>query len=740
MARAWLVLAVLVVLSPVARAADADKAAEAVAAFESLYGADLKRVKDSRDPKDAVAFAAKLLAAAKQAPAQPELAAVLCDKAYELALAHPDGYATAVEAIRLEAAAAPEKAAACADRLVEVRQRQFDQAKGDARPSAGETLIDAVLAAVETRQKAGAPADEMASYKRAFMVARAVKSDRAGDLEAHVKALEQAVRLAVEIENLKKLIALEPKNQAARQRLVRLHLVDYDDPAEAAKLLEGVEDASLLKYVPAAAKPLETVPEFACLELGEWYRGLADAAPPAARPLMFVRAKAYCERFLQLHAAEDINRSKAALLLQKIVEGIQAAGTARPVATKQGSSPAAKTKKEEWIDLLALVDPQRDAVLGDWSREAGGLVMRGPGGSRLAIPCAVEGDYELKVEFARMKGDNEVAFILPVGSRCTALLISKEVGKRSGLFWAAKGDTMVSPAPLANHESHVLEVLVKTGGGTADMDVRLDGKPYFHWQGAVSSASLWDAYKLPSGNRLGLGAWGGEIAFKSARLRMLSGEARPLRAAEKPAGSTRTIIGPAAKAASVERWTDLLALADPAKDAVKGPWQRDGTSLVLAEPTVCGRIMFPRPLVGSYELQVKFLRRSGSNEIEILLPVGSTTAAVVLSHPSGGAHGLEQIKGMNASVNKTTVKSPVLENGREYTLEIQVGIEGDRARVSTALDGTRLISWEGPTSALAAMDGWRLPDPTCAGMGAGKCVIEIRGFRARSIQPAGAAK
>jgi hypothetical protein len=521
--------------------------------------------------------------------------------------------------------------------------------------------------------------------------------------------------------------------------------VDLDDPAEAARFLEGVEDASLLKYVPAAAKPLETVPEFACLELGEWYRSLADAAPPAAKPLMFARAKAYCERFLQLHTAEDLDRAKAALLLQKIAGEMQAAGTPKPVVTKQGLTPATKTKKEEWIDLLpvvdlskdalgggwekngaelviksevprtrvaipvlvdgayelevrctrifgqqtygvvlpvgsrqaflrlsqvsresdlcgldgtkiptpirsgdetvvlarvtltgdqaeidvklngnplihwkgpvsslpspewwaipnakcpalvsssvksawhsvrlrmvsgeatllrpgekssvpitlpgkapsgkplpaasaralppgqpidllALVDPQRDAVLGDWSREADGLVMRGPGGSRLAIPCAVEGDYELKVEFARMKGDNEVAFILPVGSRCSALLISKEVGKRSGLFWAAKGDTMVSPAPLANREPHALEVMVKTGGGTADIDVRLDGKPYFHWQGAVSSASLWDAYKLPAGNRLGFGAWGGEIVFKTARLRMLSGEAKVL----TPAGT-----------------------------------------------------------------------------------------------------------------------------------------------------------------------------------------------------------
>jgi hypothetical protein len=164
----------VVLLAPTVRGADADKAAEAAAAFQSLYGAELDRLRASRDPKESVGLATKLLAAAKQAPAQPELVAVLCEKAYELALAQPDGYATAIEAIRLEAAAVPEKAAACADRLVEVRQRQFDLAKGDARPSAGEILIDAVLAAVEARKRAGVPADEIASYKRALMVARVI--------------------------------------------------------------------------------------------------------------------------------------------------------------------------------------------------------------------------------------------------------------------------------------------------------------------------------------------------------------------------------------------------------------------------------------------------------------------------------------------------------------------------------------------------------------------------------------
>jgi hypothetical protein len=528
MARAWLVLAFLVLLSPVARAADADKAAEAAAAFQSLYGAELDRLRASRDPKESVGLATKLLAAAKQAPAQPEFVAVLCEKAYELALAHPDGYATAIDAVRLEAAAVPEKAAACADRLVEVRQRQFDLAKGDARPSAGEILIGAVLAAFEARKEAGAAADEIASYKRALMVARVIKSDRAGELETHVKALEQAIRLAVEIENLKKLIAADPKNQAARQRLVRLYLVDLDDPAEAAKLLEGVEDASLLKYVPAAAKPVETVPEFACLELGEWYRGLADAATPAAKALMFVRAKAYCERFLQLHVAEDLDRTKAALLLQKIAGEMQAAGTPKPVANKQGPSPSTKTRREEWIDLLPLVDLSKDALGGGWEKNGAELAIKSEvARTRVAIPVLVDGAYEFEVHCTRIFGQQTYGVVLPVGSR-QALLRLSQVSRESDLCGL---DGTKIPTPIRSGDETVVLARVTPTGDQAEIDVKLNGNPLIHWKGPVTSLPSPEWWAMPNAKCPGVVSSGVKSVWHSARLRMLSGEAKPLRPA-----------------------------------------------------------------------------------------------------------------------------------------------------------------------------------------------------------------
>ena len=117
------VLATLLALPLGAVAAEADKAAEA---FDAVYGADLKRIKATPDPRDDLDLATRLFAAAKEATGQPEFLTVLCGKAHELASAHPNGYPTAIAAMELLGASVPGKRVWCAERVAEVRQWQFD--------------------------------------------------------------------------------------------------------------------------------------------------------------------------------------------------------------------------------------------------------------------------------------------------------------------------------------------------------------------------------------------------------------------------------------------------------------------------------------------------------------------------------------------------------------------------------------------------------------------------------------
>jgi len=345
----------------------AGKAAEAQKAFDEVFGADVKRVKSTRDTRDDVELAARLLTAAKEASATPEFALLLCEKAYELAMANPDGFQTAFAAMELESARFPDKADTCNDQILEIRQKQFDLAKGSARAKAGEALIDALMAAVDSKAASLDPAAALPLCRRAQTVARLVNSETKSAVDARLASLGQLAKLVREADELKKQLDADAQNVAVREKLVRLCLVDMDSPAEAAKYVEGVADESLRKYVPAAVKALDAVPELACTEMADWYKALADSASPAAKGAMLVRAQAYYQRFLGLHETADISRIKAAMLLKKVEEDLKrvASPDARPVRLRITPLPELSMKPfpvghkemffpaQETVDLLA---------------------------------------------------------------------------------------------------------------------------------------------------------------------------------------------------------------------------------------------------------------------------------------------------------------------------------------------------------------------------------------------------
>jgi hypothetical protein len=199
----------------------------------------------------------------------------------------------------------------------------------------------------------------------------------------------------------------------------------------------------------------------------------------------------------------------------------------------QAGGKAAEAKKG--IDLLALVDVAKDAVKGDWQRQAAALQVAAKGGPMmLVLPVQPCGSYELDARFVRTNGKGTVIAVLPAGSRCVALSMSWNKGQASALeLINGKGpkdnETCVKPGKLENSREYVLLVKVLLEGDNAQITVTLDGKPYIAWQGPASALSLYSNLRLPKRGCLGLGAADATVVFGSARLRMLSGDAKPLR-------------------------------------------------------------------------------------------------------------------------------------------------------------------------------------------------------------------
>ncbi len=310
-----LILGLWVILAVLARPGWADEAQDA---FDRLYGNDLKRVAATPSAADDVALAKQLLEGAKAVEKQPAFLAILCDKAYELGAKDPTGYDTALAAMGLEADSVPDKRVECLTKVAALYQGQYAKARGDAKAKVGEALVQALMNQADAEAAAGSAA-AADTARQALAVAAAIKSESRATVQAWLSTVGAREETRKQVAALKAKLLADPKDSASRKELVRLLLVEEDDPAEAAKYVDESLDEPTRKCVPGAAKGVEVAPEPACQELGKWYQDLADqAASPGAKAAMLGRARRYWERFLELHSADDLDRTVGTLALKKI--------------------------------------------------------------------------------------------------------------------------------------------------------------------------------------------------------------------------------------------------------------------------------------------------------------------------------------------------------------------------------------------------------------------------------------
>jgi hypothetical protein len=127
---------------------------------------------------------------------------------------------------------------------------------------------------------------------------------------ANLAALAQANQLKVRLKD-------NPNDKAAAARLVRLLVVELDDPAGAASYAKLLDDETSKQCLAMVDMAVDKLPEAVCMALAQWYADLADTTSGDARLAMFKRSKGYATQFLKLHQATDADRTKATKLLGK---------------------------------------------------------------------------------------------------------------------------------------------------------------------------------------------------------------------------------------------------------------------------------------------------------------------------------------------------------------------------------------------------------------------------------------
>lgn len=254
-------------------------------------------------------------------------------------------------------------------------------------------------------------------------------------------------------------------------------------------------------------------------------------------------------------------------------------------------------------DLLSLIDPQRDSLIGSWTKERDQLRVLGDAlVSKLVVPCNVPSEYKLSMRVARENGGqiNNDALVLKlptIASTAQIVLDSHE----STLCSINNGLDRRVKSVIRQQPKDVVVFVRQTG-----VQILVQNQPILEWTGNVNVLNSQKLWASPAG-RIVLGSWGGRFRFEKL-------EIEPIEASSFP---DVTPLG---------RDGNVLSVIDIKRDVRQGPWELTGNGLIC--PAVSSaHIRIPVPVPDRYELTANVERRTGGAELQIGLVVGGRPCA-----------------------------------------------------------------------------------------------------------------
>jgi hypothetical protein len=175
------------------------------------------------------------------------------------------------------------------------------------------------------------------------------------------------------------------------------------------------------------------------------------------------------------------------------------------------------------VDLLKMIDPKRDSVLGEWAIERNVLVFpAGRSAAWLQIPYAPPEEYDLKIVATRKGGggfDFYVGVIVP-GGKALLLHIDGGFQGKSGGFQSIDGkdwggnETSWSDVRVFDADKrHTLLISVRKN----QLAVTADGKQLSKWTADYSRAN--PVSTVPNPSALWVGDW--EAVFEASQIQLI---------------------------------------------------------------------------------------------------------------------------------------------------------------------------------------------------------------------------
>ena len=174
-------------------------------------------------------------------------------------------------------------------------------------------------------------------------------------------------------------------------------------------------------------------------------------------------------------------------------------------------------------------------------------------------------------------------------------------------------------------------------------------------------------------------------------------------------------------------WQNLLPTID-ISNPVTGEWEREGNLLKL-KPAQAARIQLPIAPTGEYDFRVSFTRHTGRDSIAMMFVHGGKMATFEVDAWGEHLAGVQSIGGQDCRQNNTRVNNQSLENGRRYTMTVQVR----RDRVHCLLDEKQLCTYRGTGADLSVVPLWQLPKAKQLGIGAWNSETTFHAIEVRSL-------
>lgn len=494
--------------------------------FESLFGAECRRVQATATKADDAALAGKVLKTAEGKGVKDDLFAFLCARAHDLGAGHRDGWPTAVRAMGLLARKDPPRRAEFLAKAAPLLQHVYDTSPASKRRAAGGELLACFLDAAEAEAERGHHAEAIELARKAARQAAAGFAGRRADIQIRIRHYQRLGDQRKEAAEIQDRLAKKPGEvtDADRSRLVYLHCVCLDDPAAAARLGRAVWDAETHETLLAAAEGPGQASQETCLAVGKWYAALAaKEADPAARRWMYRRAWRFYRRFLHLHKNVDVRRAEAVAATKDMLRRIFATRFQRPGA--KGKSTFRAGRAAELLRLPRLAQKVRDARLG-----AGGLALNKNWYNNCSLPCLAEGSYHVTTKLVCAEAPKQVGLLLPVGPDFIAFVVGTD-HPRGALVGRRMGTTIASAEPLAGGLTCDLDAVVLVAGGAAEVFAQVNDTPQLYWAGPTWDLSIpdWEDHGRLIDGCVTLHGHSVAVRTSSVKLRMLTGTARPLR-------------------------------------------------------------------------------------------------------------------------------------------------------------------------------------------------------------------